>query len=60
MPVCVKKMQEKWRIVECRDGTLVRNDGGNPVDGGGHSSKEKALKQATAINISQGTIRSNN
>jgi len=43
---------KKWRVCE-RSGSLVMNSAGTPVDGGGYNSRQKALAQATAINISQ-------
>ena len=49
MPATIKKMGSKWRVVE-PGGTLVRNNAGTPVDGGGHISKADAQKQANAIN----------
>ena len=51
MPVAVKKIGRHWRVVEASTGKLAkRND--RAVDGGGHSSKEKAIAQVQAINIS--------
>lgn len=49
MPAKVRKRGNKWRVVE-PDGTLVKNSAGTPVDGGGHRSKHKAMRQASAIN----------
>lgn len=48
MPARVVKRGDKWRVVE-PDGSLITR-GGSAVDGGGHSSREKALAQAAAIN----------
>lgn len=50
MPVKVAKRGEKYRIVEASTGKLARTKKGAAVDGGGHKSKEKAQKQARAIN----------
>jgi len=48
MPAQVEKRDDKWRVVE-PDGTLIRRSG-KPVDGGGHETKEKARRQARAVN----------
>jgi len=53
MPACARKRGDKWRVVECDDGSLVRNKEGTPIDGGGHDSERAAQRQASAINISQ-------
>jgi len=50
MPACARKRGDKWRVVECDDGSLVRNKAGTPVDGGGHDSEKAAQRQASAIN----------
>jgi hypothetical protein len=51
MPVKVKKIDDKYRIVE-EDGSVARTKGGSgkPHDGGGHRSRTKAEAQARAIN----------
>ena len=49
MPVKVKKIGDKFRIVE-GDDSIVKNKGGTAVDGGGHVNKRKAMLQASAIN----------
>ena len=49
MPATVKEKAGKWRVVE-PNGRLVRNKSGTPIDGGGHSSRLKAMKQARAVN----------
>lgn len=49
MPIELKKLRGKWRVVES-SGRLVRNSAGTPVDGGGHRTRVGALKQAEAIN----------
>lgn len=49
MPATVKKQGGKWRVCE-PDGSLVRNNSGTAVDGGGHTSKFKAQRQANAVN----------
>lgn len=48
MPAKVIKRGDKYRVVE-PSGKLVKRNG-KPVDGGGHTSKAKAQKQARAIN----------
>jgi len=52
MPVCIAKRDDKWRVVECDSGNIVKNRAGTAVDGGGHTSKEAAKQQAKAINRS--------
>jgi len=52
MPVCVKKIKEKYRIVECDSNIIAKNKGGNALDGGGHESRQAALKQMRAVNAS--------
>lgn len=49
MPAKVVKRGDKFRVVE-PSGKLVKNRSGSPVDGGGHSSREKAQRQAAAVN----------
>ena len=50
MPVKVKKIGGKFRIVENKTNGISTNKGGTAVDGGGHSSRERAMAQAAAIN----------
>lgn len=52
MPVMVRKMGNKYRVVEKSTGQVAKNDAGTPVDGGGHGSAGAAARQASAINIS--------
>jgi len=52
MPVKVVKRKNKYRIIDVETGRLTRNRAGTPVDGGGHFSYEKAVRQARAINAS--------
>lgn len=49
MPARVVKRGSKWRVVE-PNGKLVKNKKGTAVDGGGHTSKAKAQRQANAVN----------
>ncbi len=53
MPVRVIKQGPKFRVVEGPQGKIAKNKGGSAVDGGGHITKEKAIKQSQAINLSQ-------
>ena len=53
MPARVKQIGKKFRVVEGRSSKIVTNAQGTPVDGGGHSSRNKAMAQARAINLSQ-------
>lgn len=50
MPARVAKRGQKFRVVE-EDGKIVKNDAGTAVDGGGHASRARALRQVRAINI---------
>ena len=54
MPAKVAKKNGKFRVVHGADKKLVKNSGGEPVDGGGHLSGTAAEKQARAINRSKG------
>ncbi len=53
MPAKVVKSGKKYRLVEEKNGrnVVVKNKEGTAVDGGGHSSRQKAIAQAQAINI---------
>jgi hypothetical protein len=48
MPISVKKVKDKFRLVE-PDGSIAKNKKGTAIDGGGHSSRSDASKQARAI-----------
>ena len=52
MPVCVKRIKDLYRVVECTTQTISKNKAGTAVDGGGHKTKQAAIKQVNAINIS--------
>ncbi len=52
MPVTVKKIKGKFRVVEASTGKIAKNQGGTALDGGGHGSEEAAKKQARAVNAS--------
>ena len=52
MPATVVKRGNKWRVIDADTGTITKNKAGTAVDGGGHSSKEAAQRQARAINRS--------
>lgn len=43
------RVRGKWRLIE-PDGKIAKNKSGTPLDGGGHTSKDKALSQVRAIN----------
>jgi len=51
MPVKVKKIGSKFRVVE-GDGSIATNRAGTPIDGGGHSTRTKAIMQVGAVNSS--------
>lgn len=50
MPVHIGKRDGKWRVLE-RDGSLATTPKGHARDGGGFSTREKALRQMRAINM---------
>lgn len=54
MPVTVAKRGGKWRVVEKvgAETKIAKNAAGTAADGGGHESREKAERQARAINRS--------
>lgn len=53
MPVKVKRLAGRFRVVEAEGEKLARNSAGTPVDGGGHRSEAAARRQATAINLAE-------
>jgi hypothetical protein len=52
MPVTVRKRGDKFRVIEVETGKIAKNKGGTALDGGGHKSKDKAGRQARAVNRS--------
>lgn len=50
MPVTVKKVGPRYRVVEARSGAIAKNAAGTAIDGGGAASKAAAARQARAIN----------
>lgn len=52
MPVKVKKVRGKYRVVEADTGKIAKNKGGTALDGGGHGTSAKASAQARAVNAS--------
>jgi len=50
MPVKVKKVGNKYRVVESATGKVAKNSAGTAIDGGGHGSKQKAVSQVRAVN----------
>ena len=51
MPVRVMKHGPKFRVIES-NGNIAKNSSGSALDGGGHSTKNAAVKQVQAVNIS--------
>ena len=51
MPVKVKKVGKKYRIVESATGKIAKNKSGGALDGGGHASHTKATSQVYAVNM---------
>lgn len=49
MPVKVVKRSSKYRLVG-PSGKVEKTKKGKPIDGGGHGTRAKALRQARAIN----------
>jgi hypothetical protein len=52
MPVSVKKVGSKYRVVESETGKVASRNN-KPVDGGGHSNRNDAVKQVHAINMNR-------
>lgn len=50
MPVTVHKRGSKYRVVEKSTGHIAKSKKGKPMDGGGHMSKSKAMRQMRAMN----------
>ena len=53
MPVVARFMKDKYRVVESDTGRIAKNQKGTALDGGGHTLKSDADKQARAINASK-------
>lgn len=55
MPVRVKRIGSRWRVVNAETGRVERfktgSRAGVAVDGGGYPTKEQAIKRAQAINL---------
>lgn len=51
MPYLVKKIKNKYRVIEKNTGNIAKNQAGTAVDGGGHRNKAGARKQQAALNI---------
>ena len=52
MPVRVVKIGPRYRVVESVGHKIAKNKNGSSLDGGGHATRDKAVKQVQAINIS--------
>lgn len=50
MPVTVKRMKDKYRVVDADTGQIVKSVNGKPIDGGGHSFEAKATRQCEHVN----------
>lgn len=57
MPLTVKKIKDKFRVVEKNTGKIAKNKAGTAIDGGGHKSESAAKRQMSAVNISQARQR---
>ena len=57
MPLTVKKIKDKHRVVEIKTGKIAKNAAGTAIDGGGFDSEAQAKKQMAAVNISQARQR---
>ena len=55
MPISVKRIGKRYRLVE-PDGTIAKNDRGTAIDGGGHSTKDRAEAQSRAIRIRKSSV----
>lgn len=51
MPVRVMKMGPRYRVIES-NGSIAKNKKGTAIDGGGHTTRDKAISQVQAVNIS--------
>ena len=53
MPAFPAKIHGRWRVAHGRPTRVLLNRSGSPVDGGGYSSRLRALAQSRAINARQ-------
>lgn len=51
MPVMMKKVGGKYRVVEAASGKIATTKNRKAHDGGGHKSREQAIAQVQAINM---------
>ena len=51
MPVKVQKRGDVYRVIEADSGRIAKTMNGNPRDGGGHGDRDKAMRQARAMNM---------
>ena len=51
MPVKTEKRKNKYRVVEVATGEVAKNASGTAIDGGGYSSKDRAVAQVQAVNL---------
>lgn len=47
------KIGPKFRVVEGPQGKIAKNKKGSAIDGGGHATRDKAVKQSQAVNLSE-------
>ena len=52
MPYEIRKKGDKYRLVD-KNGRIVKNKDGTPIDGGGKNSKAAVQKQNAAIAASE-------
>ena len=52
MPVKAVKKGDKWRVIDADTGRIAKNQGGTAIDGGGHTTRKKAIDQVRAVNRS--------
>lgn len=57
MPVKVKKVGDKFRIIEANTGKIAKDRGGKSFDKGGFKSKATANKHASGRNIGEARQR---
>lgn len=53
MPYTVERRDGKFRVVLAANGRIATNSEGTALDGGGHSTREEAERQARAIEWSE-------
>lgn len=53
MPYGLRKIGGVFRVVDPYTGEIAKGKSGKPMDGGGHKNKNKALRQISAVELSE-------